>query len=183
MHARVTRYKPREWHQRQERRALAAPRSCTDRCGRRCVAREHRRTAGVRAQRSSLQEIAGPLEERPTATAPRELHEIGCVTERKGQHRHTPSNLLPRHTRARGAHSLQHAVATHTIRRHPSGSREAAPALSSPRYLLETSTRCRLRWQHSPCPAIGLLPPHLRRHFSSSSACWLLKGRLLNVTR
>ena len=28
-HARVTRCKPREWHQRQERRALAAPRSCT----------------------------------------------------------------------------------------------------------------------------------------------------------
>ena len=25
----MTRYKPREWHQRQERRALAAPRSCT----------------------------------------------------------------------------------------------------------------------------------------------------------
>ena len=48
-HARVTRCKPREWHQRQERRALAAPRSCTE-CAR-SVCHGHRLRHCSRAAR------------------------------------------------------------------------------------------------------------------------------------
>ena len=47
--ARVTRCKPREWHQRQERRALAAPRSCTE-CAR-SVCHGHRLRHCSRAAR------------------------------------------------------------------------------------------------------------------------------------
>ena len=45
----MTRYKPREWHQRQERRALAAPRSCTE-CAR-SVCHGHRLRHCSRAAR------------------------------------------------------------------------------------------------------------------------------------
>ena len=48
-HARVMRCKPREWHQRQERRALAAPRSCTE-CAR-SVCHGHRLRHCSRAAR------------------------------------------------------------------------------------------------------------------------------------
>ena len=53
-HARVTRYKPREWHQRQERRALAAPRSCTE-CARSvCHGRRLRHCSRAARRRRSI---------------------------------------------------------------------------------------------------------------------------------
>ena len=53
-HARVTRYKPREWHQRQERRALAAPRSCT-KCARSvCHGRRLRHCSRAARRRRSI---------------------------------------------------------------------------------------------------------------------------------
>ena len=50
----MTRYKPREWHQRQERRALAAPRSCTE-CARSvCHGRRLRHCSRAARRRRSI---------------------------------------------------------------------------------------------------------------------------------
>ena len=50
----MTRYKPREWHQRQERRALAAPRSCT-KCARSvCHGRRLRHCSRAARRRRSI---------------------------------------------------------------------------------------------------------------------------------
>ena len=50
----MTRYKPREWHQRQERRALAAPRSCTE-CARSvCHSRRLRHCSRAARRRRSI---------------------------------------------------------------------------------------------------------------------------------
>ena len=52
--AQVTRCKPREWHQRQERRALAAPRSCT-KCARSvCHGRRLRQCSRAARRRRSI---------------------------------------------------------------------------------------------------------------------------------